>query len=214
MNFVTINSIKSNRQGTDCIVTLDNGESYLVTLDLVARYKLTKGEKIDRSTLETVLKEQRIINAKKIALNYVSFKTRTKAQIEQKLKQKGFSNEEIQSVIKFLTEFGYLDDTNFVRNYVKLAIEQKKHSLARIKRSLLSKGIDKELIEKVLKEFSFDEIEFSNAYKIGVKKYLQLLKQGKTQPIQRLAQYLRGKGFEWDIISKVCEQIEREGNSK
>lgn len=210
MNYAIIHSIKCNKQGNACLITLENGESFLLSLDLVARYKLSKGEKVERTTIQEILKEQRIIDAKNLALNYVSFKPRTSAQIEQKLRQKGYTKDEIQRVVQFLTEFGYLDDRTFVRNYVKLALEQKKHSLARIRQSLYSKGVRKELIEEVFNEFSNDEIELENAYKIGLKKYQQLLKQNKSQPLHRLAQYLRLKGFEWDIINKVCEKLERE----
>lgn len=210
MNYAIIHSIKCNKQGNACLITLENGESFLLSPDLVARYKLSKGEKVERTTIQEILKEQRIIDAKNLALNYVSFKPRTSAQIEQKLRQKGYTKDEIQRVVQFLTEFGYLDDRTFVRNYVKLALEQKKHSLARIRQSLYSKGVRKELIEEVFNEFTNDEIELENAYKIGLKKYQQLLKQNKSQPLHRLAQYLRLKGFEWDIINKVCEKLERE----
>ncbi|MCX7908436.1 MAG: recombination regulator RecX [Ignavibacteria bacterium] len=213
MSFFQIKSIKINKNNNSSIIELDTGQKYVISIDLVVRNKLNKGTKIEKSLLEKILEEQRIIDAKNIALNLISYRARTSFQIEEKLQQKGYTKQEIQKVIQFLKEFSYLDDKSFVRNYINFALGQKKRSRAQIIQELYRKGISKEDAEEVFKEIEIENKELENAYFLGLKKYKQLSKQNKPNPINRLAQYLYTKGFAWDVIQKACDKIKTELNS-
>ncbi len=210
MSFVIINSIKKTPNKGICLVELQSGEKYLISVDLIAKYKLPKGVPFPNDIFGSVLKDQRIIDAKNFALRLVSLKVKSTAKVIQKLKQKGFTETEVQAAINFLVEFGYIDDRIFAKNYIKFALENKKHSVARIKQDLFRKGIDKEIVAEALKEFETDEFEIENGYKIAKKKLEQLLRQNKPNPIPRLCQYLFGKGFGWETINKVCERLRLE----
>lgn len=213
MNRVTIQSMTKSKKRNVCTVELDTGEQFNLVIDIVAKYKLAKGQTLDAKHFNEILQEQKLIDAKNIALNFVSYKQRTRKEVIQKLHQKHFSENDIQNAIKFLEDFGYIDDRSFAKNFAKLCIEQKKYSIPRIKQLLFQKGIDKDIIEEVLKDLSQGTEEFDNALSIGLKKLKQLERQGKDKAIQRVAQYLRTKGFSWEIIEKVCNNLQKGTNA-
>ncbi|MGB9771757.1 MAG: regulatory protein RecX [Candidatus Kapaibacteriota bacterium] len=214
MSFTKIQSIKKSKRQNYCIVEFDTDEQIELSLDLVAKHKLAKGRILDTERLGEILKEQRVFEAKNLALNFVSYRKRTKHEVVQKLKEKHFFVDEIQLATQFLEDFGYIDDREFAKNYTKYALDIKKYSLARIKQVLLRKGLEKGLIDEVLKEFTNEEDEYENALELALKKLKQLEKQEKDKPIQRVAQYLYNKGFDWEIVKKVCDSLENSNEYK
>ncbi|MFN3269539.1 MAG: regulatory protein RecX, partial [Candidatus Kapaibacteriota bacterium] len=195
MSSVVVKSITKKGRRDIFSVEFDNGEKFDLAIDLVAKYKLSKGKKLDTNLLTDILKEQRIIEAKTIALNFVSYKQRTKFEVEQKLKQKHYTESEIQKAIEFLEDFGYLDDKKFAKEYLQFALKQKKYSLLRIKNNLFQKGLSKDLIDEVLRDLQVDSQEFENAMNLALKKFQQLVRMNKDNPVQKVAQYLYSKGF-------------------
>ncbi|MEJ5285970.1 MAG: hypothetical protein CH6_4067 [Candidatus Kapaibacterium sp.] len=207
MSSVVVKSISKKGRRDICSVEFDNGEKFDFAIDLVAKYKLSKGKKLDTNLLTDILKEQRIIEAKNIALNFVSYKQRTKFEVEQKLKQKHYTESEIQKAIEFLEDFGYLDDKKFAKDYLQFALKQKKYSLLRIKNNLFQKGLSKDVIDEVLRDLQVDSQEFENAMNLALKKFQQLVRMNKDNPVQKVAQYLYSKGFSWEMINKVVEEL-------
>lgn len=207
MSSVVVKSITKKGRRDIFSVEFDNGEKFDLAIDLVAKYKLSKGKKLDTNLLTDILKEQRIIEAKTIALNFVSYKQRTKFEVEQKLKQKHYTESEIQKAIEFLEDFGYLDDKKFAKEYLQFALKQKKYSLLRIKNNLFQKGLSKDLIDEVLRDLQVDSQEFENAMNLALKKFQQLVRMNKDNPVQKVAQYLYSKGFSWEMINKVVEEL-------
>ncbi len=126
MSSVVVKSISKKGRRDICSVEFDNGEKFDFAIDLVAKYKLSKGKKLDTNLLTDILKEQRIIEAKNIALNFVSYKQRTKFEVEQKLKQKHYTESEIQKAIEFLEDFGYLDDKKICERLFTICPQTKK----------------------------------------------------------------------------------------
>lgn len=205
MNYVKIAAILASKRKGYCSVELDSGKTYVFNLDIVARHKLRKGLELPLQTFVELINEQRLYDAKNFALNFVSYKKRTKHQIISRMRQKKFTEEEISYAIQFLDEFGYIDDKSFALNYFNYALNQRKHSISKIRQDLLKKGVDKDLIEQAQKEMVAEDIEYENALKIAEKKVEQLKKQNKSRILQRLAQHLFAKGYSWEVINYVCE---------
>jgi regulatory protein len=195
-----------NKNNSKCLIEISNGETLVISTDLVLEYKLYKGMEIDDRFLESLLKRQSIIDAKQTAYNYVAYKPRTESQVRTKLKEKSFSNEAIDKSIEFLYEFKYLNDEkyalDFVRNYlnlrgagkIKLAIELKK------------RGITQDLINNAIQTY-FPEDVASLAMETA-KYYLKKISY-KTIEKQKssLRNYLLRQGFEYNIINTTMNDI-------
>lgn len=190
---------------------LNSGEIIQLSLDLVAKFKLTKAKSLSKEEFDIILEEQRIIDAKNVALNFISYKPRTKSQTIQRLEKEKFSHKIIEKVISFLEEFGYLDDFKYAKDYVNYAIFSKKQSIKKIQNDLFSKGIAKEIIEQVLKERVTYESEFENALILAKKRMKSLSQSNKKKNVhQYIGQFLFRKGFDWETISRVLEHLKSE----
>lgn len=204
-------SLKTAKDGKSCILQLNTNEFFNLSIDVIAKFKLFRGKKLTQAELDALIKEQKIIEAKNSALNYVSYKPRTMYQIQQKLQKAKYDQEVIDATLKFLEDFGYLDDYKFAKEFVEHSIKTKKSSILKIKNDLVAKGIKREIIDDVLLELQNSEAEIENALSLA-KKRLKIMSQGKKKKnqLEYIGQYLFRKGFDWNTINRVLEAIKKE----
>ncbi len=67
--------------------------------------------------------------------------------------------------------------------------------------------MSKDVIDEVLRDLQVDSQEFENAMNLALKKFQQLVRMNKDNPVQKVAQYLYSKGFSWEMINKVVEEL-------
>lgn len=87
------------------------------------------------------------------AVDYLSRRDHSVRELTDKL-GRSFEYWVCDRVVNDLTERGYLDDTNFARNYARYLCESKHFWTARIKNELYKKGIDRVIIDDVISEIS------------------------------------------------------------
>ena len=120
---------------------------------------------------------------------YIIFKKRTESEIRNKF---GMQIEEdmLEDIIEYLKEAGYINDYNFIERQVNEYINLKTMSIQEIKYKLLSKGIEKKLIDKYIEEHreELQEYEEESAERIRTKKSSQMDEK-------EIEQYLYKKGY-------------------
>ncbi|QTA38150.1 RecX family transcriptional regulator [Thermosipho ferrireducens] len=113
------------------------------------------------------------------ALRLLKFRARSENEIKTRLKQKGYSREEIEQTIAFLKEKGYLDDEKFAYLFAYDALTLKKHGPFKIKWELRKLGVDEYIIEdtisKILEEVDIEEIKRELTKGLEPKKARELL---------------------------------------
>jgi regulatory protein len=189
---------------------MSTGEVFEFPIDIVMKYSLRADSTISEECWETMQGEIRIIALKRAALNYVSYKPRTKAQVEQKLRTKGYSKEEIEIALKFLTEFNYLDDTNFADSYVKDYLARKPVSKNKLLQSLMAKGIPRDEALSALDDKLDNESELENAIIAGGKKIKSIRATGRKEINEKLYRYLAGQGYRFDVIRQAVEELTKD----
>ncbi len=86
---------------------------------------------------------------RKKALDLLSRREHSRAQLARKLRQRGFEAEAIEATLDWLRGLGYLDEERFAR----LAAEGERrrgHGPLRARRTLLRAGLDGALVERAL----------------------------------------------------------------
>lgn len=144
--------------------------------------------------------------AKDDALKYLSYRARSIFEVEERLKKKGFTDETIEGAVGRLKELNILDDEDFARRMTKDLISLKGYGRFYVIGRLRQKGIEPEIIENALK------IVFSEINEKEVAKNLVLKKKkGKTasnRDMEKIGRYLQSKGYTWDIIREVLEELD------
>ena len=147
---------------------------------------------------------------KQIAYRFLSYRPRSKKEVERKLKEKKISGENIVSIISLLEKNNYLNDREFTLNWIRYRMENRPLGRRSLEYELREKGVDSEIIKDSLDEVytgEFDEYEV--AVRLAEKKISSLNKRKIEDNIvkRRLFSYLHRKGFSYDTIERVIENI-------
>jgi regulatory protein len=99
-----------------------------------------------------ISEEERLQKALDLAYAYLNARERTVSEVRQHLQRRGVSEEQTETAIRIVGEQGFLDDSRFARLFVadKRTLEQ--WGAERIRRTLLSRGIDRHLADAALAE--------------------------------------------------------------
>ena len=119
---------------------------------------------------------------------YITYKKRTEQEVRKKFKGQ-IEEQMLEEIIEYLKEAKYLDDYEFIEKQVREYINLKTLSIKEIKYKLLSKGLDKKLIEKYI-DNNYEELkeyEQKCAEKIKIKK--------SELSEEEIKQYLYRKGY-------------------
>lgn len=136
-------------------------------------------------------------------LKYILYKKRTENEVRTKFNS-SIEEDLLEDVIEYLKENKYIDDSDYIKRTINNFKILKSLSIVELKYKLLSKGIDKNLIEDYIYE-NKDEIteyEINSAIKIISKKSKELEKK-------EIISYLMKKGYKKDNILVAYEELEK-----
>jgi len=184
----------------------NNNECYdlKISTDNYVENPLVVNQEISMKVIDNIKRKEEYLKLKEYALILIGRYEYSSYKLTRSLLKKYSNLEDIKKVIDEFIQKGYLNDNEYISNYIENKIT-KKYGRSRIKMELLNEGIedlDETLFEK------YNDIEIDNARKLTdkyVKKY-QNISADKLQ--QKLYRYLYGQGYEEPVI----EQIFKENN--
>jgi regulatory protein len=181
------------------LVCLEDYEPLPLYVGEVKKYDFKEGMDLSVEVYNEIINTILIKRAKERAFYILKSSDKTGHQIHEKLKKSYYPDIVIKRTIEFLKEYNYVDDIRYARNYISYRIDSK--SLTNIKRELLLKGIDKEIINFELQNY-IDEDKY-NPYEIIFKE----LEKKRYNPDEidekkkrKIINYLLRKGFKYDDI--------------
>ena len=122
---------------------------------------------------------------------YITYKKRTEQEVRKKFKGQ-IEEQMLEEIIEYLKEAKYLDDYEFIEKQVREYINLKTLSIKEIKYKLLSKGLDKKLIEKYIDNNNEELKEYEQ-------KCIEKIKRKKSElSEEEIKQYLYRKGYKID----------------
>ena len=143
------------------------------------------------STTSNIEKLKEFDEQKTKVFKYITYKKRTEQEVRKKFKGQ-IEEEMLEEIIEYLKEAKYLNDYEFVEKQIREYMNLKTLSIKEIKYKLLSKGLDKKLIEKYIENNNeeLNEYEQKCVEKIRAKK--------KELSEDEIKQYLYRKGYKID----------------
>lgn len=193
-----ITSIKPGNKN-NILIYADNKFLISIPREVFLKSNVKVGMHIEHQEVNKLLNEKNTFEAKKKALNLLSYRAHTKKELFEKVKRR-LGETSAQEATKKMEEIGLLNDEEYALNYARYLSKAKLYAVKRIKYELKSKGIDKEIISKVLEDSEIDEDASIN--KIISKKHIENEKDKK-----RLIAYLLRLGYNWEQINFVLEKL-------
>jgi regulatory protein len=102
--------------------------------------------------------------ALKLAYAYLNRRERTEVEVRRHLEARGIDSGAAEAALAIIRREGYLDDARFARLFAQDRRHLDQWGSDRIRRSLLARGLDRELVETTLSEAPpEDELERARA---------------------------------------------------
>ena len=132
-------------------------------------------------------------------LKYIMFKKRSEYEVRNK-----FSNtieeELLEDIIEYLKEANYINDNNYIERLIDEYMNLKNLSIKELQYKLLSKGLNKNMIEDYFYEHkeNLEEYEIKSAGNI-------IYKKKSSMDEDEIKQYLLKKGYKYESIKCALE---------
>jgi len=147
------------------------------------------------------------VRAKNVAYRYLSYRPRSHAEVEKKLRDKGFGHDAVRTVLSQLVRLGYIDDEKFADQWVQSRVRLRGLGRHRIERELRDKGVDRETVRRALAGVLTADVETETARKAAKRKLTMMKDLDRETRRRRIAGFLERKGFSheviWDILKNT-----------
>ena len=145
--------------------------------------------------------------AKESALMYLGYRDRSIKEMRLKLDRKGFPEEIIERVLEILTKANLLNDERFATTFTRSKIESRSWGPEKIRSELFIKGIERELLERVIRKMYEEYSQFDLIRKLLTKR-LRYQDELERKDVKRHIDYLKRRGFRWDVIREVIAEYD------
>lgn len=135
-------------------------------------------------------------------LRLLTYRQRSRSEIEAYLERKGYPAPVIAAVIAEMEEWGYIDDARFTEEYMRYCLERG-FGPYRARYELRQKGIDAALVEKEIPRYFDPAQDLARARAALEKRYGDIAKPGDERLLRRQVQFLKRRGFDDGIIMKL-----------
>jgi regulatory protein len=185
-------------------IFLDGEFALGVDGEVIARAALRVGQELSLAQLQEVarIEERRV--ARDAALAVLGHRDRSAREIERRLLRKGFEPEVVAEVMEQLERHELVDDRRFARAWVAGHTGSRPYGPDRLAAALRARGVDREAIDEAVGTIDPDT-ELDLALRAGQKLIAGRPVAPDTR--RRLAAALRRRGYSWEIIRPVCDQL-------
>ncbi len=212
-------------------VFIDGKHVMVVSLDVAANARLTVGQECPPQRLEQLHQAQELDDIYQKALAFLSYRPRSAREVEQRMRRKGFTPEQVSGVMERLRSQKYIDDHEFARFWVSNRMTFNPRGPRLLRSELRQKGVPAEIVEEVLKEqveTQEELVQRAEELKVGQSSNLdepvpgtdlanalalarkRLRTYGNLEPQaarRRLSGFLARRGYGYDIIDQVWRRV-------
>jgi regulatory protein len=199
--------VASKRKPERINVFVDGEFAIQVHIDIIAKHRIAKGMQINEDLHALLRADKNSMYVRQLALAFVTYKPRTIRQLRERLRRKDFGENEIDEAVEFCLEFGYLNDAEFARMYVRDALTMRQLSPGRLRADLKKKGVDVEYIDNALREYYTNDDINTVARRAAEKKLRAVAYRPVDKQRSAVQSYLQRQGFSWSIIAPIISDL-------
>lgn len=185
-------------------IEFESGWTVWLSRNLDPGFVLEEGTEVDRSSFVDFILLHQYPSALEQSVALLALRSRSRLEIERKLRQYRYDEEVIRLVLFKLENEKLLNDEDF--SYQWVDSRSKKTGKIRLARELQLKGVGSETIRKVLDSGSEEE-EMNHAVALAEKK-IRASRDSRDERklFQYVTSFLVRRGFSWEIAKKAFEK--------
>ena len=151
--------------------------------------------------------EQSFRKAREAALRYLSFRARTRQEVEEKLREKDFDENAVHRAVERLEELRLIDDAEFAREWIRSRQRKGPVGRRRLALELRNKGVSGDVAEKALDELLEGIDPYTSAVSRLRRYRLRYACLDRTAALRRMMGLLDRWGFDGEIARRASIQI-------
>ncbi len=191
-------------------VFLDGRFAFSLGAEVAAKENLQVGQELSIAQVEVLTGRDQLQRCLEAAYRYLSYRMRSESEIRERMKRRGFAVETIDAAIARLREQNLLDDAAFAQFWRENRETFRPRSRWLTELELKRMGVRNDVIEPVVAGIDDNE----NAYRAALQKTHHGAPADYPSFRRRLGDYLRRRGFNYEVIGHTLERVWRErGNS-
>lgn len=183
----------SKRKRGRVLVFLEDGSCLKITEQELLDFGLRAGDELDESTQKRLKEAAGVSDVKATAADLIGRRAMSRANLEQKLQEKGASEAEARYAAEWLEAIGAIDDADYAALLANHCARQG-YGPQRVKQKLFEKGVPRDLWDDALATLP-DPAE-------AIDDYLRSKRRGELDEKEkkRLSDGLLRRGFAWSDI--------------
>ncbi len=193
-------------------IYIDNEFAFVLYKGELHLYNIEIGSVLTKEIYNQILNEVIIKRARLRAMNLLTKRDYTEAQLRAKLLNGYYKDEIVDEALEYVKSYGYIDDERYVKSYFTIHILSKSRKM--IEQKLIEKGISPKLLEEIVdgiyEEERFltkvpDELEIGRKL-LDKKKYNVVNSQSDRQ---KAYAYLLRRGISSESAIKLLKEYQK-----
>jgi regulatory protein len=172
-------------------------------LAAVAAVRLRVGQTLSDEEIAQLQRQDGIERAYERALDFLSYRPRSEAEVRRNLHKKDVEDEVVEVVIERLTRAGLLDDREFARYWVENRLQFNPRGARALRQELWQRGVPDSIIADTLAGLD-EEVAARKAADAGARRLAHLDPRDFRR---RLWAYLARRGFSYAVIEMLVEEM-------
>ena len=186
-------------------IFLDNGEIIDTYDEVILRYDLLLKKEISPSIYSKIVRDTKLQEYYNLCDKYISYRIRSVKEIEDYLKKKNVSLEDIEEVVDALKRDQLLDDDHFAECFIKDKLSFTTMGNYKIINELQKQHISSDIIDK----YSYlmdDDVMLSRIERLVNKKMLASGNLSGYKLRDKIYRYLIGQGYSSSLVVTVLNE--------
>ncbi len=187
-------------------IFLDGRFAFSLGAEVAAHENLQLGQELSSNQIESLTSSDEVQRCLEAAYRYLSYRPRSESEIRERVQRRGFAAKTIDAAIIRLREQALLDDEAFARFWKENRDSFRPRSRWLTGLELKRMGVGDNVINQAVAGIDDEE----NAYRAALHKTRHCTPADYQSFRRRLGDYLRRRGFNYEVISHAVERIWQE----
>ena len=177
------------------------GSPFFISTTLFLHFKLHVDEEVDEQTAHALYEASQKEGCYLQGLSYLARSEHTTLRLRQKLLQKGYAKELVETTLEVLAKEGSLSDLRYARLFIEKRQQKNPEGRFRLAQRLAQKGVERTASQQALDELFTDEL---------IPTYIAtaIERAQRTYPNQKVTDVLRSWGFSSSEIQRGLEELD------
>jgi regulatory protein len=185
-------------------VFLDGEFAFGLSAEVAATQGLRIGQTLSGEEIAWLRGHEEVERARNTALTLLSYRPRSRREIELRLARTGADSETIEAALRRLETAGLLDDRKFARFWVDNRQQFRPRGTRALRSELRQKGISSDVVDEALEGIGDEE---ENAYLAGRVKAVAWESVDDREFFRKMVSFLARRGFPYGACAGAARRM-------